>query len=591
MQLIAKTVKGHKYWYLVQKGRKNGVVTNIKTIYLGSADRLAERLSTEGAAHFPEAFESWEMGASAALWREATNLGLVSALDQACGNRRSDATLSYGHLLTLLAIHRAIAPRALKSTQQLSSWYQGCGMKQLLPLAVTGLDARRVDEALDRLHAADLDRAQQQIIGAMVQRYQVSLESLAFDGTNFDSYAQASNPSQLLKRGHAKSKRVHLRLLGLGLLVTADEGLPLLSFPYPGNRADVTSFQSFLRRLRQRRQTLALDAETTVVCDGGNISKEVVKLLEAAAMHWVARLPPGHAPQADALSTEQLAVLEGRWDGQVRAKKLQTSVYGKQRTVVAVYSASMHQSQLPGLLRDRRKVEQDLEKLAARLERQRQGKGRGVALTVASTQRLVDKSLERQHMRELYDVKVGEADSCPTLTYQFQPLAWDRLERYRLGRTVTLTDHQDWDEGRIVECLRQQSYVEDAFRQMKDPEWTSAAPLRHYSDPMLRVHTFISVLALLLSKLVVRRLRQAGVEITVSEGLRQLSELRLARVKFGRDASPELKALARKRCVPPMPTKLQMKMIRILGVTEELRLGPTSKPASCTQRSTGGEDA
>ena len=365
----------------------------------------------------------------------------------------------------------------------------------------------------------------------------------------------------------------------------------MLSFPYPGNRADVTSFRSFLRRLRQRRQTLALDAETTVVCDGGNISKEVVKLLEAEAMHWVARLPPGHAPQADALSTEQLPVLEGRWEGQVRAKKLQTSVYGKQRTVVAVYSASMHQSQLPGLLRDRRKVEQDLEKLAARIERQRQGKGRGPALTGASTQRLVDKSLERQHMRELYDVKVSDSDSCPTMTYQFQPQAWERLEQYRLGRTVTLTDHQDWDEGRIVECLRKQSYVEDAFRQMKDPEWTSAAPLRHYSDPMLRVHAFISVLALLLSKLVVRRLRQAGVEITVSEGLRQLSELRLARVKFGRDASPELKALARKRCVPPMPTKLQMKMIRILGVAEELKLGPTNKPASRTQFSTRAEDA
>src|SRR5438309_4727055 len=104
MQLIAKTIKGHKYWYLVQKGRRNGVVTNIKTLYLGSADRLAERLSSEGAAHFPAAFDSWEMGASAALWQEATSLGLLPGLDQACGDRRTDATVSYGQLLTLLAI-------------------------------------------------------------------------------------------------------------------------------------------------------------------------------------------------------------------------------------------------------------------------------------------------------------------------------------------------------------------------------------------------------------------------------------------------------------------------------------------------------
>src|SRR5579872_4975830 len=108
MQLIAKTIKGHKYWYLVQKGRKNGVVTNIKTLYLGSADRLADRLTAEGDAHFPTAFDSWEMGASAALWREATDLGLVSMLNQACGSRRTDAVVSYGQLLTLLAIQRAI---------------------------------------------------------------------------------------------------------------------------------------------------------------------------------------------------------------------------------------------------------------------------------------------------------------------------------------------------------------------------------------------------------------------------------------------------------------------------------------------------
>src|SRR5713226_5008923 len=104
MQLIAKTIKGHKYWYLVEKGRKNGVVTNVKTIYLGPANRLAERVASQGASQFPAAFDSYEMGASAALYQQASALGLVSLLDQACGCRRFDAALSYGQLLTLLAI-------------------------------------------------------------------------------------------------------------------------------------------------------------------------------------------------------------------------------------------------------------------------------------------------------------------------------------------------------------------------------------------------------------------------------------------------------------------------------------------------------
>ena len=51
-------VTGHCYWYLVQKGRKNGVVTNIKTIYIGSADRLSQMLSEAGESSFPAVFDS-----------------------------------------------------------------------------------------------------------------------------------------------------------------------------------------------------------------------------------------------------------------------------------------------------------------------------------------------------------------------------------------------------------------------------------------------------------------------------------------------------------------------------------------------------
>ena len=40
MQLVTKSVKGHKYWYAVKKGRRGGTVTNVKTIYLGTTAAL-----------------------------------------------------------------------------------------------------------------------------------------------------------------------------------------------------------------------------------------------------------------------------------------------------------------------------------------------------------------------------------------------------------------------------------------------------------------------------------------------------------------------------------------------------------------------
>ena len=248
MQLIRKKIKGHHYWYLVEKGRKNGTVTNVRTIYIGKPERIAQIFQEVDAtaADFPKAFRSREMGASAALWAEAKALSLVEVIDQVCGPRRADASVSYGELLVTSAIHRAIAPRALKSTEHLRTWYESAGLSEFLRLDSTGLDPRRGHEALSQLRASDFEQMEEAIVDAMVRVHEVSLDSLAFDATNFDSYAGAGNPSRLLKRGKAKSKR-SLRILGLGLLVTAEDGLPLLSFVYPGNQHDSRSYRSFLR--------------------------------------------------------------------------------------------------------------------------------------------------------------------------------------------------------------------------------------------------------------------------------------------------------------------------------------------------------
>jgi transposase len=579
MQLIRKVIKGNTYWYLVEKGRKNGVVTNVKTVYIGSADRLFSMLSEAGETSFPSSFESWEVGASAALCSEMSELDVIGLIDGACPSRRSDATLSYGNLLSALALHKAIAPCAIRSQDQLRAWYEGCGARDLLPMDSAGLDARRVHEALHQLRAADLDRIETAIVAAVAHKYQVARDVLAFDTSNFDSYVESANPSQLLKRGHAKSKKTNLRVLGLGLLVTPDDGLPLMWFVYPGNHPDVRSFRSFLSRLKRHQTQLGMDTDSTVVCDGGNICKATIERIEAdPTLHLVARLPTGHAPEADLLSTEDLPVLEGSFGDQVRAKMLETKVYGKIRTVVAVHSASMHASQIPGLKRDIRKATEDLEGLAQRLQRQMQGKARGKPLTIAAVRSHTGKILERQHMAGLFQLDIAGNDAHPTLTFRFDESEWKRLEQYRLGRTSVITDRPKWTVERIVSSLREQSHVEFAFRQLKDPQWASAVPLRHHTDPMLRVHALVSVLALLLSKLVVRRLKLAGIKTTVNEALHELSELRLAKVNYGTDAPAGLKALALERRVPPKPNALQAKMVRALGIADSLQLGPTKKP-------------
>lgn len=579
MILVPKKIHGQTYWYLVRKGRKNGVPTNLETFYLGKPDRIAELLGFSADSKpdqaFPLGARSREVGASAALWTEAERLGLVALIDEALESkgRRSDAAVSYGELLVALAIQRSIAPRALKSVDQLQRWFEGCGLRDFLQIQAAGLDARRADEALSRLRSGDLEEVEARITQRAIEVHNLSLEKLTFDATNFDSYAAAGTHSCLLKRGNAKSKRKNLRILGLGMLVTADGGIPLLSFPYPGNKADVTSFKSFLRRVKLRADRLPIDQRSTIAFDGGNISKEVVQYLDESSFEFVARLPHEHAAEASAIPTRELPWLKGKLAKQVRAKKMKTTVYGVERTVIATFSESMRDSQVPGIQRDIRKAKESLAAIDDRLKRQAAGE-RHKPLSAAQARVKVLKALEREHLSKLFRFDVTGDDAAPALTYEFDSAAWENLFENRLGRTLILTSRHRWAPEKIVMALRKQSHVEDAFRQLKDAEWAASMPLRHYRDRALRVHAFVSVLGLLLSTLMVRRLRAGGLKkATVSGALYELSELRATKLRYSAKAPPRLKALAKRYEVAPDPTTPQREILKILKSANRLILG------------------
>ena len=71
----------------------------------------------------------------------------------------------------------------------------------------------------------------------------VDVSSVALDMTNFATFiATANGKAPIAQRGKAKQKRADLRLVGLGLVVTRDGGIPLTWHAYPGDRPDVTQF-------------------------------------------------------------------------------------------------------------------------------------------------------------------------------------------------------------------------------------------------------------------------------------------------------------------------------------------------------------
>lgn len=583
MHLVTKRIKGHDYFYLVKKERRGERVVTAKTVYVGNRQKLAELVEASATNALPAEATTQEVGGALALSQISAELELEKIIDAACPKSRADA-VPLGRRLVLAAIHRALAPRRGNSLNVLRSAYSSSPLAELLPVAPEALDGRRMCEALARLTAKDVEVIESAVVRKVVELEQVSLSALAFDCTNFDSYAGARTPSRLLRRGHNKSGKP-LRALGLGLLATADDGLPLLTFAYPGNENDVTAFARFLKALERRCASLGLPVDATVAADGGNISRQMLLKLEKKTHHYVMRLPGNHV-ELPPVESARLPSLSGALKGKVRARKLQCPVYGVERCVVDLYSARMHSRQRPGLERDRKRARQDLLQLQSQLDRQRQGLRRAKPLTLAAVRRRVAKALAREHMSNLFQVQIEKGERAPVLRFQESEAALQHLHDHVLGRTLLVTDRADWPAEQIVHASRVQSCNESFFRDIKDPNGVSMLPLRHRRDSALRAHALVVVLGLLLAKVLQRRLKRAQVSApTVAGTLEQLQGIRRVKLHYGPAAPPALRALAEDRWIPSLRTDHQRAMLDALGLAGRPELGATL-PKALTRSST-----
>jgi hypothetical protein len=82
--------------------------------------------------------------------------------------------------------------------------------------------------------------------------------------------------------------------------------------------------------------------------------------------------------------------------------------------------------------------------------------------------------------------------------------------------------------------------VESGFRQLKDV--MALRPIDHQIETRVKAHIFVAALALLVQRLLGRRLTEAGVDLSPSRAMQALSTVRL--VTFRLEGQPERRGLA-----------------------------------------------
>src|ERR1700732_3723627 len=109
--------------------------------------------------------------------------------------------------------------------------------------------------------AGQLEEISRKIAVRIVAASGVDCSSVALDMTNFATFIDTTNGKALVaQRGKAKQKRSDLRLVGLGLVVTRDGGIPLTWHAYPGDRPDVTQFPAMIGQLKTQYEAVCAAA-------------------------------------------------------------------------------------------------------------------------------------------------------------------------------------------------------------------------------------------------------------------------------------------------------------------------------------------
>jgi transposase len=514
--LVGKRRGGRTYYYLVESARVAGKPRIVAQQYLGSAEELAARLSQAGPGE-PTRTRHRAFGDLAAAWQVLQRLEVAAIIDQVVGPRRADAAASVGTYLALATLNRVVAPR---SKLAFAAWWQTTAGDRLVKLPAAALDHRRFWDAMDQVSLADLRAIERAVAAQMVERFDLDLAGLVLDMTNFATFIDSTNTrNQLAQRGHAKQKRLDLRLVGVGLVVTADGGVPVCSHAYQGNRPDVTQFSAVIDELVARFGALAQATDAlTVVYDAGCDSTDGQAEVQASPLHFVGSLRPSDHPDLLAIPTHRLRVVDATRFPGLTALETRTMALGAERRVILTHSESFHRRQAQGFEQTLAKARRQLAALQTRLARGRTRRGRQ-AVEAEITEILKPRWLARVIIWQLD----GDRPASLRLWWRTDPAAKQRLAREVFGKRLLFTDREDWPLDQVVAAYRSQADVEAGFRQLKDPKVVSFSPMFHWTDHKIRVHVFYCVLALAVAHLLRRQAAQAGLQLSVRELLAALA--------------------------------------------------------------------
>lgn len=528
MERLERKKQNGKYYYYYSSWKKiNGKCRRQWQVYLGKLEDIVS--AVQGGGLKGSYAEIFQRGLPLALWKEAKTASAIEEIDKQCTKRNQG--MSTGEYIVTAAINRAIYATSKRSMWE---WFSDTILVRLIPKASKdALNSQRFWDHMDRIKDDDIPQIWNRILSGVIEREEIDLTSIQFDGTNFYTFIDSfNNRCDIAQRGKNKQKRSDLRQVNYSLFCSGEHHLPLYFDTYRGNRHDSKQFPAVIKKFDTFFQELSgsnQKPEITLIFDKGN-STENIKMIDEMKLNFVGSIKLNQAKglvnipnDSDLLKSFDSDDLEG-----TRAYRVKRNVFGKVRTVILTFNQNLFDSQWRVV---RSEVDTALEELSAyksMLDDRIKGiEKRGKDPTRQTVKNKCAKILSKTYLKGIIDIELTKGKrGIPRFKYHFNSEALAEYERTTLGKNIIVTSRDDWDTLRIIKAYRSQYQIEDVFKEMKDRKTGYWWPMHHWTDSKIKVHALYCSLGLLFRGLIMRRVKLSGIDITMKRLLKELGNIR-----------------------------------------------------------------
>lgn len=539
LHIYPKDIRGHTYYYAHRswrekiepgaQGKKRGSGKSrmrSETLYLGSAEQIVAALNK---TRQPLEVRHRAFGMVAAAYETAVEVGLVDVLQKHIEGERFGLPRWLFFLLPILNRLQHATSKA-----KMGQWAASTVLPSLLDFDAKRLNSqtfwyvtddlmsekelqerRKDDPDLDDTLFAGLDDKvfrdiENEVAALLLERFPLTPDVLLYDTTNFFTYIEEPVRSKLVRTGHNKECRHHLRQVGLALCVDKEWGLPLFYRMYRGNSHDARTFGQLVEDLLASLRAGFAQIDTLVlVLDKGNNSAENFAVLHDV-IRWVGSLTPSHYEDLMALD---LDAYTGRWEnGQgtvLRYHACRRNVMGIDCALVLTYNERLH-----------RKQDHTFEKGIEKLQRQMNEKWAAYKRKPTALPPAIADMLKESSYAACLDARVENGQLAFARTQEVQ------TRKKRFGKNLVFSARPEDDPAWIIAQYHGKDRIEDDFKLLKDPELIRWRPCRHWTDTKIRAYGFCCVMALLLLRVMHRKAANAGIHMSPALIKQELDDLR-----------------------------------------------------------------